>query len=154
MKKVLSLFAFSILMSCGLYAAGTESKVSGNVSISPRENESYVDTGGEISAEITLSASAGQVSTITVPSGYKAFCAYPRTNHARFSVQNGSVSRLAGAVGTVSAGASAGESNFGIGGILKNDIWTCRLLPYDGSERYIYLRSTTGSVVVDFELIK
>lgn len=151
MKKLIGLFLLAGLNVGILHAAGADAKVSMSAIISPRENESYVDTGSEVSAEITLNSSAGLVSTITVPSGMKGFCAYSRTNTSRFSVQNGSTARAAEAVGTVSAGAAASESSFTIGGILKADQWTCRLLPFDGSSRTMYLRSTTGSVVVDLE---
>jgi hypothetical protein len=116
-----------------------------------RIDESYQDTGGEVSAEVTLSASAGLISTVTVPSWAKGVRFYPRTNHVRFSIQDGETSRVVAAVGTASAGAAVSTTTVTTGGIAKNDMWETRLLPFTGRQRYIYLRSTTASVVVDLE---
>ena len=118
------------------------------------ERESYFDTGNEVSSEVTLSATPGTVTAITVPAGYKGFRLYPRVNNIRFSVN-----RSAAAVGTVATDNQAGTiANFGAGGIAKGEMWETRLFPAEGTNgsqsqsRVIYLRSTTASVVVDVEL--
>lgn len=119
-----------------------------------REFESYVDTGNEVSSEVTLSATPGTVTAITIPNQYKGFRLYPRTNHVRFSVN-----RSAAAVGTVATGNQAATiGNFDTGGVAKAEAWETRLLPAVGTNnstsqsRVLYLRSITASVVVDVEL--
>ena len=143
MKKIL--FAIIIFGCSALSYAAADKSLSG------REFESYEDAGTCVtSVEVTL-GSAGIVSTATVPSCAKGFRIYPRTNHVRFSVQIGNSSNFPEAVGTVSSGAEVTSSSLKVGGIAKNDLWETRLLPYDGRQRYLYLRSTTSSVVVDLE---
>ena len=148
-KKILTLASFLILTGIVFSSAAS------NGQTKAREFESYVDTGFEQSAEVTLSASAGQISTVTVPSNAKGFRMYPRTNAIRFSVELGtSESRVVAAVGTVSTGAAIAESDLTNGGVVKPDAWETRLLPATtpSVQRFIYLRSITASVVVDFEI--
>lgn len=141
MKKYL--FILLLFPALGWAASTAEPKA--------RIDESYVDTGKEESVEVTLSATAGLVSTVTVPSWAKGFRLYPRSNHIRFSVQIGTTERAVEAVGTATAGAAVSTTTVNVGGIAKNDVWETRLLPADNRPRYIYLRSTTTSVVVDLE---
>lgn len=110
--------------------------------------ESLVDTGNEKSLEITLSATPGTITNITLPDAAKGFRLFPRTNHIRFSVNNTSPA----AVGTVAANdQTVVAADFAVGGIAKADLWETRLLPH-GKNRTLSLRSITGSVVVDCEV--
>ena len=107
-------------------------------------SESYIDTGNELSIEITLST-AGTVTTVTLPDSAKGFKLYPRTNNVRFSVNN----TAAAAVGTSSA-TSIAASALTVGGIAKENAWETRLLP-PGTSRTLTIRSVTSSVVCDLE---
>ena len=113
-----------------------------------RQMESYSDTGNEKSIEVTLSGTPGTLTTITVPAWAKGFKLYPRSNAVRFAV--GKSTRTAAAVGA-SSGASLTESDMGVGGICKADMWETRLLPSNTTGRVMTLRSTTASVVIDVE---
>ena len=116
--------------------------------IDSRHGESYIDTGAEKSVEITLSATPGTVTNITVPDTAKGFKLYPRTDHIRFSVNNTSPA----AVATVATNdQTVVAADFAVGGIAKGNLWETRLLP-NGASRTISLRSATASVVVDLEV--
>ena len=119
-----------------------------------REYESYTDTGAEKSAEITLSVTAGNITLVTLPTDVKGFRVYPRSYSVRFSAYNGS-RRTVAAVG-VSSISAVTVGDLTIGGIAKADQWETRLLPHyndvSSVDRVVELRSTTASVVVDFEV--
>jgi len=121
-----------------------------DLQVMQRQWESYEDTAFERSIEITLDATPGNLTTVTLPDDCKGFRLYPRSNHIRFAVSNGTFSRTLAAVATDSDGTVA-ASDFAIGGIAKNDTWETRLLP-SGTTRILTLRSTTASVVVDVEV--
>jgi len=143
----LILIAFAVCLS-GKLAHAAASK-----SLEQRQFEAYEDSAQLVSAELTLSATVGVVSTVTIPSWAKGVRMYSRTNTSRFAVQNGTTQITLGAVTalTSSADAVTTEALMAVGGILKNDQWETRLLPYDGRQRYLYLRSATASTVVDVE---
>jgi len=117
-----------------------------------RVRESYVDTGKVTSIEITLSAAAGTVSTVTIPSWAKGFRLYPRTNHIRFSVREVSdtVDVVLSTV-TTSSILIITSTDPARGGIAKANLWETRLLPFDGTTRTIHFMSATASVVLDLE---
>lgn len=124
-----------------------------NSSVQAQVTESLIDTGAEGSIECTLSATPGNLTTITVPSTAKGFKLYPRINHVRFAVYPSGTVRTLAAVATDSTGTVA-ASAFAIGGIAKNDQWEVRLLPptRSGETRVLTLRSITASVIVDVEV--
>lgn len=139
-----------LLVACGMTAEAASKKHT-----TTRHFESYADTGNELSVEVTLS-SANVVSTVTVPSNAKGFRIYSRSNNSRFAVQLGDTERSAEAVGSVDgsvapADLDVAEVDLGVGGIAKADAWETRLLPANGNDRTIYLRSTTANVVIDLE---
>ena len=114
-----------------------------------RHFESYEDTGKEVSAEITLSATPGTVTSVVLPTTAKGIKLYPRSNHIRFSINTSTA-----AVATVAANdQTVVAADLAVGGIAKADLWEIRLLPaYKDAARTLYLRSTTASVVVDLEV--
>ena len=118
-----------------------------SASLNARQIESYVDTGHEASIEVTLSATPGTVTTITIPDNAKGFKIFPRSSPVRFAVNNTSIA----AVGASSATTIAANA-FGAGAVAKADLWETRLLPSSGTGRTISLRSTAASVVVDLEV--
>ncbi len=145
--KMKKLIIVSIFLMCAAV-----SHAASNKGMADRQWESYSDTGKEKSIELTLSSSAGVVSTVTVPSWAKGFRLYPRTNAIRFSVRLESNSSDVNISSTVASSAiSIAEDNLGRGGIAKPDGWETRLLPADATTRLLYLRSATSSVVVDVE---
>lgn len=92
-------------------------------------------TGTLKSGEYTLSASAGTVTSIAVPSGVRGFRLYPRSNNCRFAVGEDPAAVGVGALAT--------------GAIAKADQWETRILPAGAAT--VRLRSTTASLVVDVE---
>ena len=117
------------------------------------ESQSFSDTLNEKSIEVTLSATPGNLTTVTLPDNAKGFKLFPRTNHVRFAVYYDGTVRTLAAVATDSDGTVA-AADLAIGGIAKNDMWEVRLLPGDSinTDRILTLRSTTASVVVDLEV--
>lgn len=143
MKKLM-LFGFVLLATVSAHAAS-------EFGLTGRQHESYDDTLNVRSIELTLSGTPGVISTITVPSGAKGFRLYPRSNHIRFMVNAGGSTNQIAAVAASSA-LIITSTDAARGGIAKNDAWETRLLPaIDNRPRYLYLRSTTASVVVDIE---
>ncbi len=146
MKKLIIL-AILFGVAPSLYAAS-------NKDLSGRVFQSYDDTGKVQSLELTLSGTAGLASTVTIPSWANGFRLYPRSNSIRFYVDTSTVSAIQ-AVGVVATGAAASTNSFTNGDIAKNDLWETRLLPCSGgsgsgcTQRYLYLNSTTVSVVID-----
>lgn len=124
-----------------------------NTSLDNAIGESFVDTGVEASIVCTLSATPGNLTTITLPNTAKGFRVYATTNHIRFAVYQSDAVRTLAAVATNSNGTVA-ATDFAIGGIAKNDAWETRLLPaaIAGKSRVLTLRSITASVVVDVEV--
>jgi hypothetical protein len=101
---------------------------------------------GELkSIEISLSATPGTVTTVTLPDDIIGFRLYPRSNDCRFALGEDPA-----AVATSSA-TSIPASGLAVGGIAKADAWETRLIER-GQSRTLRLRSATASLVVDLEV--
>jgi hypothetical protein len=111
-----------------------------HVRLVPDTRSSYLS-----SIEITLSATPGTVTTVSLPDETIGFRLYPRSNACRFAV--GKVPAAVATSGATSIPASA----LATGGIAKADAWETRLLE-TGQSRTLRLRSTTASLVVDLEV--
>lgn len=123
-----------------------------------RETESYVDSDRVQSMSVTLSGSAGTVTSITLPRWAKGFRLKPATNAGRFSVGRTPAAQAAKTATTLAT------SDFAEGAAMEADVWEARLLPSvarkaDGTVdpssaagRVLKLRSTTASLVVQVEL--
>lgn len=115
-----------------------------------REYESHVDTGKEMSCQITLSGTPSTVTTVTIPVNYKGFRIYSASDDLRFGV-----SQTVAAVGT-SSSTTVTISDFAIGGVVIAGQWETRLLPNQDvgttTERTITLSSTSASSVLTLEL--
>jgi hypothetical protein len=101
--------------------------------------------GALSSLEVTLSATPGTVTTITLPDTAQGFRIYPRTNAVRFSINENPAAVGASSSTTIAASA------FGVGGIAKRDQWEVRLLE-TGASRTLRLNSLVASTVVDVEV--
>jgi hypothetical protein len=101
--------------------------------------------GALASIEITLSATPGTVTTVTIPDTARGIRLYPRSNAIRFAIGEDPAAVATSSSTTIAASALA------VGGIAKADTWEVRLLEA-GSSRTVRLRSTTASVVVDLEV--
>jgi hypothetical protein len=101
--------------------------------------------GALSSIEITLSATVGTVTTVTLPDTARGFNLYARANPARFAINEDPA-----AVGT-SSSTTIAASAFTVGGIAKADQWTTRLIAA-GTNRTLRLRSLTASLVLDLEV--
>ena len=120
--------------------------------VGSREMESYVDTGIEQSANITLSATPETITTVTLPADVKGFRMYSASNNIRFAV-NGTV---------VAVGASSSQTVaatvFKRGGVVLAGAWETRLLPSavrtksTDANRTITLYSLVASTAVTIEL--
>lgn len=108
------------------------------------ERASFFDTGDCESIEVTLNATPGTVTILNIPDEVKGIKVYPRTDPARFKVND-----TVAAVGA-SALADIPTSAFGLGGILKADRWEARLLPM-GVSRYVTFIGA-ASAVIDVEV--
>lgn len=97
------------------------------------------------SIEITLSATPGTVTTVTLPDEAIGFRLNPRSNPCRFAVGEDPA-----AVATISATTIA-ASTMAVGGIARADAWETRLLD-TGQTRTLHLRSATASLVIDLEV--
>jgi hypothetical protein len=101
-------------------------------------------TGALASIEITLSATPGTVTTVTIPDTARGIRLYPRSNAIRFAIGEDPAAVATSSSTTIAASALA------VGGIAKADQWEVRLLE-TGTDRTVRLRSATASVVVDLE---
>jgi hypothetical protein len=101
--------------------------------------------GALFSIEITLSATPGTVTTLTIPDSARGFCLFPRNGNARFAVNENPA-----AVGASSA-TSIAASAMTAGGIAKQSEWVTRLIEA-GTSRTIRLRSLTASLILDLEV--
>jgi hypothetical protein len=102
-------------------------------------------TGALLSIEITLSGTAGTVTTVTIPDTARGVRLYPRSDAIRFAIGEDPAAVATSSATTIAATALA------VGGIAKADQWEVRLLEA-GTERTVRLRSATASVVVDLEV--
>jgi hypothetical protein len=100
--------------------------------------------GALASIEITLSATPGTVTTVTIPDTARGVRLYPRSNAIRFAIGEDPAAVATSSSTTIAASALA------VGGIAKADQWEVRLLE-TGTDRTVRLRSATASVVVDLE---
>ena len=97
------------------------------------------------SIEITLSATPGTVTTVTLPDTARGFTLYPRANPARFAIGEDPAAVAASSSTTIAAASLA------VGGIAKADEWTTRLIAA-GTGRTLRLRSLTASLILDLEV--
>jgi hypothetical protein len=102
-------------------------------------------TGALLSIEITLSGTAGTVTTVTIPDTARGVRLYPRSDAIRFAIGEDPAAVATSSATTIAATALA------VGGIAKADQWEVRLLEA-GTGRTVRLRSATASVVVDLEV--
>jgi hypothetical protein len=101
--------------------------------------------GALASIEVTLSATPGTVTSVTIPDDARGVRLYPRSNAIRFAVGEDPAAVATSSSTTIPA------STLAVGGIAKADQWEVRLLE-SGTSRTVRLRSATASVVVDMEV--
>ena len=101
--------------------------------------------GALFSIEITLSATPGTVTTVTLPDSARGFCLYPRNGDARFAVTENPAAVGASSATTIAASAMTA------GGIAKQAEWVTRLIE-GGTSRTLRLRSLTASLILDLEV--
>ena len=97
------------------------------------------------SIEITLSATPGTVTTVTIPDSARGFNLYPRSGAARFAINENPAAVGASSSTTIAANALT------VGGIAKSNEWVTRLID-SGTSRTIRLRSLVASLVLDLEV--
>lgn len=105
-------------------------------------------TAALASLEITLSATPGIVTVVTLPDTVRGFRLYPRSNNCRFAV--GEIPTVVATVAAGTQAVAAATLAASIGGIAKADAWEVRLLDA-GTARTLQLKSLTASHVVDLE---
>jgi hypothetical protein len=128
-----------------IQAASADAISIGEVTATNTELAADAIQGQLASIEITLSGTAGTVTTVTIPDTARGIRLYPRSDAIRFAVGENPA-----AVGT-SSSTTIAASSLAVGGIAKSDQWEVRLLEA-GTSRTVRLRSTTASVVVDMEV--
>jgi hypothetical protein len=96
------------------------------------------------SLKVTLSGTAGEVTTVNLPAGARGFRLYPAAADVRFAVDENPVAEQ------TSTAAAVASTAFGAGGIAKAAQWETRLL----ETTYTSLRmlSTSSSAVVEVEV--
>jgi hypothetical protein len=102
-------------------------------------------TGALSSIAITLSATPGTVTSVTIPDTARGVRLNPRSDAIRFAIGEDPAAVATSSATTITATALA------VGGIAKADQWEVRLLEA-GTDRTVRLRSATASVVVDLEV--
>lgn len=98
--------------------------------------------GALLSIRVTLSATPGNVTAITLPDVAQGFRLYPASNDIRFAIGEDPAAEATSASTPIAAAA------FAVGAVAKADTWETRLVAA-GASRTLRLRSATASVVVE-----
>lgn len=120
-------------------------------SLVDRQFESYSDLGHEMSLLVTLSATPGVITTITLPANVKGIKLYPRTTDIRFAVSSTASVRVPVAEAASSSLTITASSAFALGAVAKADMWEKRLL-HSNTGRSLKIMSATASGVVEVEI--